>query len=147
MLADFWADMSKWFHDNQALVNLVGFVAAILGIAQFVGRIFFHVSLWALALSGLGIRRDQPRTAKNRVHESGFPQRVDRCRFCEGTGRQPGSGLAPTPCQLCLGSGEIKTDRIWTARCVFCGGSGRQPGADPVKPCEVCDGVGLKRWD
>jgi hypothetical protein len=153
MLSQVWQAAIKWLEDNPKAVlaiEVLGSVFTIIGTAWFVCRFIFHVSISSIAKIGLGARQGgqtppeaELRALAPKLKDSLPPQRSERCRFCSGSGRQP--GVEPRPCEICKGRGEIKTNRLG-GDCVFCSGSGRQPGRAATR-CEVCGGIGLKPWD
>jgi molecular chaperone DnaJ len=64
--------------------------------------------------------------------------RRETCRVCAGSGV---THVSTGPCQMCQGTGAIRTARghmVFTRSCSSCGGTGRQR----PRPCERCAGVG-----
>jgi DnaJ-class molecular chaperone len=78
------------------------------------------------------------------------PFKID-CAFCNGTGVHPGTMKAMSfeRCPCCEGQGivEIQNDRKDFCTCTQCGGSGKEPDSEPVKPCQVCGGLGIHAFN
>jgi DnaJ-class molecular chaperone len=80
-------------------------------------------------------------------HHSHGPFRTE-CKFCKGTGVHPNTmtSLKHQQCPVCKGQGILmfNGDRDDAKPCIKCASSGREPGSDPLKPCSVCSGYGIK---
>jgi DnaJ-class molecular chaperone len=70
------------------------------------------------------------------------------CPFCKGTGVHPATmnQLDYSRCPVCEGTGLMKFpgDLANCTPCVHCGSSGREPDSNPLEPCSVCRGFGVR---
>jgi len=69
-----------------------------------------------------------------------------KCRFCNGSGKDPSYTYTHVPCPICKGRGELTVDisEDQLTDCTFCKGSGRDPNYTYThSPCPVCNGWGF----
>ncbi|SRR6266571_7797670 len=69
------------------------------------------------------------------------------CAYCNGSGKDPNSGLLTTlECEVCHGNGIVRVE-VGSVRCRFCRGSGRDPnsGLLQIYVCSNCKGTGRIR--